>query len=411
MPTAEDISPAPLKAARWRSFSFLGEVRMLPFVHGLSAFLVTVAGGFAMFLASHQNERVQTLRERNPIIASHSYEAYQLHSLTEAQVGTTSCTLLLLAMLSTFTVATVRLTQKSLADLRNSIREAESMEAFLTARPETEPAKQRIVQPLQEHIQSQVKEMAGHLAQTAQGNLNVQYELGVVFGPEHIPPSEKILTRLFHYLTTVSIRHAQQQATDGQPPAPLSESEYLIKMAALVEMAKLRGNPFESLAEKFLPEEADKTPAQPLEPRMLKLLALAETRIRYRAEQWADDALEQSQLQSEAQQLREQLSQNQGAQRASVTPEQLQAFGRLEERLHLLTHRPYPPVFSPEEVEPLGLTLPLEALEGTAPHQEPKASGANTETPETLSARLDTLLQDLNREVETLPPQSKTQET
>lgn len=404
-----DVSPqaAPpktltgLKKRLKNSFEQLG---LLPFLHSMALLMVSMVGTSSIFLGLSQNENVRhSLRNPTPQVLNLPRIKFQ-HYFTMSMVG------LNLGVLAFFVASIARLTQKTLREKHAELLQAEAQEAYLATRPETEPHQQRMAQGLQNHIRTQLSAMATEMANTAQNSPQnspmVQAELASVFGLQESSPSVERLTQLFHYLTTTSIRHTQQQSTDGQPPAPLSESEYLIKMAALVELTQLRGNLFEGLAEEVLAEEEEVF--QDLEPRLFKLLALAETRMRHRAEQLAEDLQETQSLKAQAQLLRDNLNESK---RLSTTPDQLDAVNHLGERLHLLTHRRYPPVFRPEEVEALGLTLPLDDLQKEEATPEMSQTQVDaSDSHETLSARLDDLLLELNQHVETTPPQTNSQE-
>ncbi len=375
-----------LKKRLKHSFEQLGA---LPFLHSMTLLVASMVGAGSVSLGLSQNDNVRhALQNSTPEVFVNLPRLKFQHYFTMSMLG------LNLGVLTFFITAIARLTQKSLREKHADLLQAEAQEAYLAVRSETEPHQQRMAQALQNHIRGQLSAMAAQMASTAKNNPMAQAELVSVFGAKEAPPSEERLTQLFHYLTTVSIRHSQQQAVDGKPPVPPSESEYLMKMAALVEIVQLRGNLFEGLADDTLLEGEEFI--QTLEPQMFKLLALAETRMQSRAEQLADDLQEMQALGAAAQRLREEMK---GQQESFSTQEQIRAVDSLGARLHALTHRRYLPLFLPEEVEPLGLNLPLESLHQEAHHQ---ASLPEVESvaPETLSARLDEVLQELSRATE-----------
>jgi hypothetical protein len=354
LPTGE-TPPVPLKVSR-RSLAIRAkEMFNIPALQGIVFTLATLLGGVGVVLSHHQKQAVQNLQEnysvteRNPGYLQHLKQENRKHAFLAMP---------LLALIAMLLSGTAQASLSALREMRDGMDETDALEAFLTAKPETDPQRQQMIPHLQRHIQGQISAMAQGMTERAKTDPNFQQELREVFGAEEAPPSVETLTRLFHYLTTVSIRHSQQHAPDGQPAAPLSQTDYLVKMAALVELAQLRGNLFEVLSDEADPSEAD---LQTLQPQMLQLLTLAEVRIRARSEQWADSARERAILLEEVQQLREQLAEQQKEKR-QPSQAQSQAVQQFTEKLHTLTHRPDPPIFLAEEVAALGLALPLEDL-------------------------------------------------
>lgn len=348
-----------LKDARKSLASRKKELLNLPFLNGITCSLVMLFGGLNMLLTHAQKQEVQTFREnysveeRNPSYLSHLQSLHNRAPLLAFP---------LFALVALLLGGTVQCNLKALKEMREGIDETEALEAFLTTRADTEPLHQEMITPLERHIEAQVSTMAQTMKEEAARQPGVAYELGIVFGPEKSSPSVETLTQLFHYLTSAFIREQQQQLVLGEKPQPVTRSEYLIKMATLLEFSQLRGDPFEILREDVGEPHATKTGMpHALEPRLFKLLALAESRIRTRAEQWAKAARARTAFMEEIQQLREQLAEQQKENRPT-TQAQAQAVQRLHEKLHTVTHRPDPPIFLPEEVAALGLALPLEAL-------------------------------------------------
>ncbi len=216
-------------------------------------------------------------------------------------------------------------------------------------------------------------------------------------------PSQKVVDRLFRYLGTqyLQAQGLGQVASDGNEPR-LTKRAFYQAALTMAELATLRGNLFEALQ---YSDDPDALEGQAFRPALARVAAFVHSRVGQEADRYKELFREQESLRRTLERHDSQL-----CEQVLEEDEKVRILNRLA-AVEVEMKSP-PPLVSDQELESLGLTLPLEQLAVQQEYREEsfsKASGASLPSVETLSVRLDEMLQELAESSASLPQQNRAQ--